>query len=146
MARLRAQKPAGWFWIVAILLLLWGLAGVVAFYSDVTMSDSKLAAMSEFDRQLYTTRPDWVVWAFGLATWSALAGNVALLLRSPVARVLFVVSLIALIAQFGWAFGATGLMAEKGAAATVPFPAFIVAMAIGQLWLASFAMRRGWLR
>lgn len=146
MATYIRQPPPRWFGIVAILLILWGLAGIGAFYGDVTMSESRLAAMDAFDREFYRSRPDWFVWVYGVAVWSGLIGSVLLLARQRFARLLYIVSLVAVIVQFGWVFVATDLVAAKGAGQVVPFPIVIVAIALFQLWLATRAARRGWLR
>jgi hypothetical protein len=140
------QSPPRWFAVVASLLILWGVAGIFAFYGDVTMNESRLAAMTPYDRQFYEGRPAWFVWVYGVAVWAALAGSIALWARRRLARPLYLVSLGAVVVQFGWAFLATDLIAAKGAANVVPFPVVILAVALFQLWLATRASRRGWLR
>ena len=42
MARSRNRAPR-WFWIAAILLLLWGMMGVTAFYFDVAATEHDIA-------------------------------------------------------------------------------------------------------
>ncbi len=139
-------KPAGWFWAVSALLVLWDAAGVFAFYAHVALGEAGLAAMSNYDRQAYLALPGWFNWAFAAATWPALIGSIALLLRSRFALPLYLVSMVGVIVQFGWVFGATDLIAVKGAAATVPFPLFIFVLAGVQIWFARMATQRGWLR
>lgn len=146
MAAYVRQAPPRWFGIVVALLVLWGLAGIFAFYSDVSMNETRLAAMDASDRQFYLGRPGWFIWVYGVATWAALFGAVALWLRRRIARPLFLLSLAAVIVQFGWVFIATDLIAAKGAATVVPFPLLILAIAIFQLWLATRGWRRGWLQ
>ena len=51
-------------------------------------------------------------------------------------RMLTQLSLAGVLVQFGYSFLATDMIAVKGAAATVPFPAFIVFMAVVQLLFA----------
>jgi hypothetical protein len=140
-----SAKPPTWFWIVSILILLWGAMGVFAFYTDVTMSEEMLAAMDDYDRRMYLGRPTWFATVYGLATWGGFLGGVALLLRRRLAIVLFLLSAVAVVVQFGWVFGVTDLTAEKGAW-TLIFPIFILAIAIFQIWFANLANRRGWLR
>lgn len=139
------QKPATWFWIVAVILLLWGLAGLFAYYMHMTVDAKALAAMSDYDRSAYQNLPSWFSYVYALAVLPAVAGSLALLARSKLAWPLYAVSLIGVILQFGWVFGATDLIAVKGAAATVPFPLFILLMAVVQLWLAGIAIRRRWI-
>ncbi|MHA3841934.1 hypothetical protein ACX0GZ_12015 [Sphingomonas aestuarii] len=140
-----SAKPPTWFWIVSILILLWGAMGVFAFYTDVTMSEEMLAAMDDYDRRMYLGRPAWFATVYGLATWGGFLGGVALLLRRRLAIVLFLLSTVAVVVQFGWVFGVTDLIAEKGAW-TLIFPIFILAIAIFQIWFANLAIKRGWLR
>lgn len=146
MAAFIRQSPPHWLRIVAALLILWGAAGIFAFYSDVTISESRLAAMDAWDRDFYRTRPGWFIWVYGIAVWSALLGSLALFARSRMARPLYIVSLIAVAIQFGWVFAATDLIGQKGAAQVVPFPIVIAAIGVIQLWLATRGARRGWLR
>ncbi len=137
-------KPPVWFRIVSVLLLLWGAMGVFAFYTDVTMSEASLAALDDYDRALYLGRPAWFATVYGLATWGAFLGAVALLLRRRLAVVLFLFSAVAVVVQFGWVFGVTDLIAQKGAWTAI-FPLVILAIAIFQLWFANLAHKRGWL-
>lgn len=141
-----SEKPPLWFWIAVGLLLLWEAAGVFAFYAHVSIDAAALAAMPSYDRQLYLSLPSWYNWVFALAVWPALLGSVAMVLRSRFARPLFIVSLVAVIVQFGWLFGGTDLIAVKGAIETVPFPFVIFLLAVVQVWLAGIAIKRGWLR
>ena len=66
-------------------------------------------------------------------------------MRSATARVLFIVSLIAIMVQFGYLFAATDLLAVKGAGVVLPFPIFITVIAGVQVWFAGVARRRGWI-
>ena len=76
---------------------------------------------------------------------SGLAAALALVLRSALARPLFLVSLVAVIVQFGWLFVATDIIAVRGATQVVPFPVFIAAVALFGVWLSGHARRRGWI-
>ena len=138
-------KPATWFWIVSVLILLWGAIGVFAFYTDVTMNAEMLATLDDYDRAMYLRRPTWFATVYGLATWGGFLGGVALLLRRRLAVIVFLLSAVAIVVQFGWVFGVTDLIAEKGVW-TLIFPAVILAIAIFQIWFASLAKKRGWLR
>ncbi|GAA0733849.1 hypothetical protein [Sphingomonas japonica] len=145
MAGYGRQRPAGWFYAVAAALVLWGAMGVFAFYSDISMSDAARAALSDYDRQLLASRPAWFIYLYGIATWSGLLGSIALIARRAWAYPLYIVSLIASVAMFGYIFAVTDLIAVKGAGETLPFPILIIAIAIFQLWLAGRARQRGWI-
>jgi hypothetical protein len=57
---------------------------------------------------------------------------------------LYVLSLMGVVVQFGYVFAGTDLLAHKGAAATVPFPVFIALMGCVQIAVARLAARRAW--
>jgi hypothetical protein len=144
MAEVRGSPPTR-FWIVSALLLLWALAGLGAFYAHVTLSPQTLATMSDHDRRMFLSLPVWFGWVYAIATVPAAAGAITLLLRSSVAIWLYALSLAGIVVQFGWVFGATDLIAVKGAAATLPFPLTILALGLFSLWFARLAARRGWI-
>jgi hypothetical protein len=145
MASYVRQKPAGWFNLVVLLLVLWGVAGCASLYAHIVYGPAINPDATEWDRAYYAGLPGWFTWIYAAAVFGGLLGSIALLMRSKLAKPLFVVSLVAVIVQFGWVFAATDLIAQKGAAATVPFPLFIAAVAVLQIWLAGYAERRGWI-
>ena len=140
----RQRAPMG-FRIVAIVLVLWGLAGVVACIQQLRLGAEAMGPADDYARRLYAGLPVWYNGVYAVATVTGLAAGIALLLRQRVARTLFVVSLVAIIVQFGWLFATTDLIAVRGAAAVVPFPVFIAAVAMFGVWLSDHARRRGWI-
>lgn len=138
-----AKRP-GWFIILVGVLILWGLAGCAAFYMHVKYGPAMDPAATDWDRAYFAALPAWFSWDYAVAVGAGLLGSIALLAPSRHAALLYIVSLIAVLIQFGYVFVATDLLAHKGAAATVPFPAFIVAMAVFQIWIARYASDRNW--
>lgn len=138
-------KPPMWYWCVAIVIVLWGATGVFAFYADRTMDAAAVARLSDYDRTFRANQPAWQVWAYGIAVWTGLLGAIALLARSRHAHPIFVVSLVAVVALFGWIFVATDMIAVKGPVTTMGFPIFVAVAAIGQIWFADYARKRGWI-
>lgn len=137
------QRPA-WFIAAAAILLLWALAGVASFAAHVFIGEEMAAKQGEWDLAYFRALPAWFAWDYALATLAALAGAVALLMRSRLAVLLYMLSLVGVVIQFGYVFVGTDLLAHKGAAATVPFPLFIALMGVVQIVLARLAARRGW--
>ena len=144
MAALR-NKPPIWFWILAVVIVLWGLMGIGAFYMDISMKPEAVAQMSSYDQQLRASRPDWFLWLYGAAVWSGFIGGVLLLFRSTLAHPVFVASLVLVIAMFGYIFAVTDLIAVKGFVTAAGFPIVITAIAAVQVWLAAKARRHGWI-
>lgn len=134
----------GWFTAAISLSLLWSIAGVAAFAGHVWAGEKMAAEQGAWDLAFFRALPAWFAWDYGVATLGSLAGSLALFMRSKWAAALFVVSLVAVVIQFGYVFVGTDLITHKGAAATVPFPAFIALMAVAQIALARMAARRGW--
>lgn len=139
------QKPAVWFTVLAVLLVLWGLAGCASFYVHVAYGPDIDPNATDWDRAYFAALPGWLNIVYAAAVGAGLLGSIALLLRSKLAQPLYLVSLIAVVIQFGYIFLATDLAAHKGPATAYPFPALIFVIAIFQLWFAGYARRRGWL-
>ena len=140
----RAAVP-GWYWVLAVLVLLWEAFGCFTYLTQVRMTPEALAALPAAGREIWLSMPGWATSAYAVAVWVGLAGAIALLLRHRIARTSFIVSLAALLVQFGWVFLATPIMETIGAPA-VALPAVIVIAGIVLVWFCSYAIRRGWLR
>jgi hypothetical protein len=139
------QKPAGWFAIVAVLLVLWGLMGCASLYAHIAYGPDIDPNATDWDRAYYASLPGWLNLVYAVAVGAGLGGSIALLLRSKLARPLYLVSLIAVVVQFGYIFVATDLAAHKGPMTAYSFPALIFVIALFQIWFAGYAQRRGWL-
>jgi hypothetical protein len=134
------SRPPAWFWIVAVLGLLWELFGVAMYLMQVGVLPNS-AEMSDAERSLMESSPMWVTGLFAIAVFSGALGALGLLLRKRWARPLLILSLIAVILQFGGWLLMTDAIAVIGPSVFV-MPAMIVAVAI---LLASMGVRRGWL-
>ena len=145
MASYIRQRPAAWFTIAAVMLALWGAAGCAALYLHIAYGPTLDPAATDWDRSYYDALPGWFTPVYAVAVGAGLLGSFALLMRSKAAKTLYIVSLAAVIVQFGYVFAGTDLIAHKGAAATVPFPLVIAAIAGVQIWFAAYAERRGWI-
>ncbi len=144
MALSRTRAPT-WFWIVSILLLLWAISGVFACYMQLTIDKAALAKMSAYDRSLLLGLPRWFPYDFALATITAMVAALCLLFRSRVAMPLYLLSLIGVIIQFGWIFGATDIIAVKGVVQAALFPLVIFLISVFSLWFAEVARGRRWI-
>lgn len=143
MKSTESKRPA-WFVAVASVLLLWAIAGVASLAVHVFVGEKMAAEQGAWDLAHYQALPPWFVWDYALATLAAFAGAVALLMRSRQAVLLYALSLLGVVIQFGYVFAGTDLLAHKGAAATVPFPMFIALVGCVQIVVARVAAGRGW--
>ena len=145
MASYIRQKPPSWFVAIAVLLVLWGLAGCASFYFHVAYGPDMDPNATDWDRAFFAALPGWLNIVFAVAVGAGLLGSIALLMRSKQATLLYILSLIAVIVQFGYIFAGTDLITHKGVAIAVSFPVVIAVIAVFQIWFAKRAERRGWI-
>lgn len=55
----RLTRPPAWFRSVAILLLLWGLAGCYTCVQQFRLGAEAIGPASDYDRALYASLPIW---------------------------------------------------------------------------------------
>ncbi|MBV2147870.1 sugar transporter [Sphingobium sp. AS12] len=134
-----------YFTIIAIILLLWNLMGLAAFAMQYTADLTELAKTDPTTAQAFAAMPPWVWIAYAIAVGAGTLGAIALLMKKAAAASLFLISVIAVIVQFGYTFLGTDLLAVKGAV-VIAFPAFIVVIAIVQLLYARNLVGKGVLR
>lgn len=139
------NKPPTWFWIVAVLAILWECMGCISYLREVMMTPADLAALPAAQRDIWLMMPSWLFGVFAIATWIGLAGTVALLLRRRIARTLFIVSLIAILVQFGWVFTQTPVLKTMTFGEAAGLPIVIAVIGAVLVWFSGLAMKRGWL-
>ncbi|WP_066722200.1 hypothetical protein [Sphingomonas pituitosa] len=125
------------------MLVLWGLLGCLVFYSHATLSPHRAGEPALWNWEYYQAVPRWFLIDYAIGVGASLLGSLAMLRRSRKANILYVVSLAAVIVQFGYLF-ATGML--SGPVQAFVAPVFILGVTIFQIWLAGMATRRGWLR
>lgn len=141
-----AARPAvpAWYWVVAVLGLLWEGMGCFSYLAQVGMMGAKMGQMPAEHAEVWKATPVWVWCAFAVAASVGLAGALLLLLRHRLARAALALSLLAAIVQFGWAYLAAGA-ARTGAGGAV-LPLCIIAVGAFLVWFAGMSAARGWLR
>ncbi|MDI1296772.1 MAG: sugar transporter [bacterium] len=139
------MQTSRFFVVIAIVLLLWNLIGIAAFFIQYTADLAELAKTDPTTAQAFATMPGWAWLVYAVAVGAGTLGAIALLLRKALAASLFLLSLIAVLIQFGYTFLGTNLLAIKGASAAI-FPAFIILIAIGQLLHTRAMVAKGVLR
>ena len=134
-------KTPIWFWIIAVVAVLWNLMGLSAFYSDMTITPERLAAMTEGQRGLYETQPLWAKIAFGGAVILGFLGSLGLLLRKPWAKIVLTLSLAFVLAQMAHSF-MTDAYAIMGSGSLV-MGIVVLVFALFLVWFAGFARAKG---
>ncbi|GBH29930.1 sugar transporter [Sphingobium xenophagum] len=134
-----------YFIVIAIVLLLWNLMGLAAFAMQYTADLTELAKSDPVTAQAFAAMPAWVWIAYAIAVGAGTLGAILLLMKKAAAASLFLLSLIAVVVQFGYTFLGTDLLAVKGPS-VIAFPAFIMVMAVVQLLYARHLVGKAMLR
>ncbi len=142
MATRETPSAPSWFRIAAFLALVWNAFGVVMFLSAVGAFGDPTAGLSEAERAIAASIPGWIMAAFGIGTFTGVAGSLGLLLRRRWAWPLLLVSLVALLVLETYVVFFSGAAAVSG----VAIPVTVVVGALLLVWLARHARKRDWLR
>lgn len=139
-----SSKPRAWFWVLAIIFLLWNLMGIGAWSAEVATPEMFTEQMNEQQTLLYQSRPAWYVYIYGIAVITGLLSCILLVFKRKYAVLLALVSLFAIIitTSFNVYHNAWNTVSggDKFFFLVVPF------MAIA-LWLfARSAKSKAWLR
>lgn len=146
MDEVRSARPVPvWFWIVAVLALLFEAFGCYAYLTDVTRTAEETAGLPVDQQSLMEATPWWIYAAYATAVWGGLAGTVLLLMRRRHAEILLLISVIAVIVQFAGVLLVPELRDDTPPNAfTLPIVITVIAYAIWHF--SRYARKRGWLR
>jgi len=144
MADLTDSKPPLWFWLISALTLLWNGMGVGKFLADVNTSADDIAKLPQVTQDMLASLPPWYMIAFGLAVIAGVLGCLSLLLGKKWALILFVLSLLGVLAQQAvfWVMTDIGKNLKGG---ELVMPILIPIVAIFLIWFARMASAKNWL-
>lgn len=139
-----STKPPVWFWIVAVVALLWNALGIMAYLMRAYLTDDAIAALPEEQQVYLQNQPAWYMGVFALAVFGGTLGSLLLLLRKALAYWVFVVSLVCVVAQWSYdmfmvenspAFESSGMVMA------IMIPVFSVAL----VFISRTAKAKGWI-
>lgn len=139
-----STKPPVWFWIVAVVALLWNALGIMAYLMRAYLTDDAIAALPEEQQVYLQNQPAWYMGVFALAVFGGTLGSLLLLLRKALAYWVFVVSLVCVVAQ--WSYDLfmvenSPAFESSGMAMAVMIPLFSVAL----VFISRTAKSKGWI-
>jgi hypothetical protein len=138
-------KPPVWFWVVSFIALLWNLFGVMNYLNQAFNQVALLEAMNQAQREAFEGIPAWATAAFAIAVFSGTLASIGLLVRKKWARPLFIVSLVAAVAQFiHWLFISNAV--EAFGPSTYGMPIVVVLIGIYLIFFAKKGIEKGWLK
>ncbi|MCM5661781.1 hypothetical protein [Galbibacter mesophilus] len=138
-------KIPWWFWLIAVLALIWNLIGVGAFIADVTITQDALNSLPDAQREIYENNPSWSKAVYGIAVFTGVLGCIGLLIKKKWAKAVFVISLLAILIQMGFSLFVLKTPDAFGPIAYV-MPALVILIAAFLVAFSNRAAKRGWLR
>ena len=133
-----------WFRILAVVAVLWNLIGVWSYLGHVGLVPP-MQPMTPEQQTLSAMVPGWVVGSFAIAVFSALLASLAMLFGRALARPLFLLSLVCIVAQSGWVLLISDARRVEGNAAFI-MPVMITGIGALLYWASNVGVKRGWLR
>ncbi|GAB4237227.1 MAG: hypothetical protein Tsb0034_12280 [Ekhidna sp.] len=140
-----STKPPVWFWVVAVLALIWNLMGVGAYLQQAYASDDLLSQMEKAVADLIAQRPAWATAAFATAVWGGALGSLLLLLRKKLAHIVLVVSLVGIVIQMYYNYFMARSLADYGPGDHV-MSVMILGFGIYLIFFAKKGIAADWLR
>lgn len=120
-------SPRWYFWVIAIVAVLWNAMGAVDYLMTQTRNETYMSQFSPEQLEYFYAFPGWAISAWAIAVWSGVLGAVLLLARKKIAVWLFAVSLAGMVVTSIYNFVLTdGLDAMGGPVALAMSIAVIV--------------------
>ena len=139
------NKPNIWFWIIAILALLWNLMGVSRYLMEAYNVESFRANFNEDQLTLIDGSPSWLTAVFAIAVFSGFLACVALLMKRKLAIILFGISLLFVLIQMIAVWITTDSIEIFGIVDGVVMPMLVIVISIFLYYYSKGAGQKGWL-
>ncbi|NNF02587.1 MAG: hypothetical protein HKN22_07865 [Bacteroidia bacterium] len=138
------SKVPIWYYVVSSVLLLWNIMGITNYFQHLFISDEVLQSLPPANQEIILSMPTWIFVVFGIAVFTGLGGSVALLVRKRIAKILFIISLIASLIQLTRSINAGDF--EVYGTPEMVVTGMIIGFSVFAIWLSSYANSKTWLR
>ena len=138
MTTTSTNKPPIWFWIVSVIALIWNGLGVDGYLGQAYNTERHRSSFTPEQLEVAANAPSWIMGAFAIAVFAAVLGAIFLLLRKKIATTFWMISLIAVILQMGYAL-------ITGEAASIVMVLMIIVFAFAFLWFSRLSASKGWI-
>ena len=139
--RFTPRPLARWYWVGAVVALLFGALICFGYYIHLTTDPATLALD---ERVLYEAEPGWVSGAFGLTGATIAVGAILLLVRRKSAEQVLMVSLAAAAVWFAGLL-LTPELRDLLVTAEIAMALVVVLITWTIFWFARHSRQRGWL-
>ena len=131
-------KPPVWYWIVSVIALIWNGLGVDGYLGQAYNTERYRSSFTPEQLETAANAPSWIMRAFAVAVFAGVIGSIALLLRKKWAFSLYLISLIAVIAQMGY-------FLINGHYDNIGMTISIIVFAMFLLWFSKKSISIGWI-
>lgn len=140
MTDISITKPPVWYWIIAVVALIWNGMGVMAYLFQAFITDEMIAALPEEQQaEFLIEHPAWYTAVFALAVFCGALGCLALLIRKKWAFMLFIISFVTATIQQVYI-----LVTVEDASSIMPVMIIIFCAIL--VWFSKTAITKGWLK
>ena len=138
MTNTSSNKPPIWFWIISVIALIWNGLGVDGYLGQAYNTERYRSSFTPEQLEVAANAPSWIMGAFAIAVFTGVLGAIFLLLRKKIATTFWMISLIAVILQMGYAL-------ITGEAASMVLVIMVIVFAFAFLWFSRMSASKGWL-
>ncbi|GLS83616.1 hypothetical protein [Paraferrimonas haliotis] len=133
-----------WYWIAAVVGLLWNLMGLAAYLMHVSLTPEEIAALPQAEQALHQAFPSWALIAFSIAVYSGTLGCVLLLARRAMAKSLLILSLLGVLVQNSYSLLLSDAVAVYGNQAII-MPTLVIIVGALLIWLCTHSINKKWI-
>ena len=138
------NKPPIWFWIIAVIAVLWNLIGLYDYVMSITVNQAYLESFGQEMLDFLKVMPMWAKLAWGLAIAGSVLGSIALVLRKAIAYPLYLLAIVVMAISFGYQL-TTDAKPDTDMIMWI-MTALIWAIALFLVWFARMAKNKNWLK
>ncbi len=140
------NKIPKWYWVIAIIFLLWNIMGVLSFFGHTFITEEALAKLPEQERALYGEYSIWTIILFAIATFGGLIGSIGLIIKRKWAQTFFIISFVAIIPQMIHNVFYTESIEVYGTLQAVTMPILVVIIGAFLIWFSKYSITKNWLK
>lgn len=133
-----------WFWVVAVVALMWNLMGCMIFVLEVFAKETMMESFTEQQKAWSRAIPLWVYAVFAVSVVSGTIGSIGLLKRKSNATLCFGISFVTVVIQMGYTMLIAGGLEIMGPSGGV-MPVLVVSLSTVWLFFGIYCNAKAWL-
>jgi uncharacterized membrane protein len=96
---INTNKPSTIFWIIGVIAFIWNSIGINGYLNQAYQTERFKKVYTQEQLEIIYNLPSWVTAAFAIAVFSSVIASILFLLRKKLAKIFFLIGLIAVIVQ-----------------------------------------------